>query len=243
VDLGAMSDPADPPAGEDLSQRLSRVRARIADAGGDPDRVAILAVTKRVAVERVREALELGLLDLGESYVQELAAKADEIDALLDQRPLDGGQRPRWHLIGRLQRNKVRLAAPHVHLWQSVDRLSLAAELARRAPGAAVLVQVNVAGEAQQGGCPPERVAAVVEGCRDLGLEVRGLMAIGAQGPPDAVRASFRTVRALADDLALPERSMGMSGDHEAAVAEGSTMVRVGSDLFGPRRVGPAVGK
>jgi uncharacterized pyridoxal phosphate-containing UPF0001 family protein len=121
--------------------------------------------------------------------------------------------------------------------------LALAAEVAHRAPGAAVLVQVNVAGEAQQGGCPPERVAAMVEGCIDLGLDVRGLMAIGAQGSPEIVRAGFRRVRDLADGLGLPERSMGMSGDLEAAVAEGATMIRVGTALFGPRSDPTAVGK
>jgi len=237
-----VSDPAHPPVKGDLARRLARVHERIRDAGGDPARVTVLAVTKGVAASRVADALELGLTDVGESYVQELADKADELDASWGERSSAAVARPRWHFIGRLQRNKVRVAAPYVQLWQSVDRLSLAAEVARRAPGAPVLVQVNVAGEAQQGGCPPERVAAVVEGCRDLGLEVRGLMAIGARGAPDVVRASFRTVRALADGLGLPERSMGMSGDLELAVAEGSTMVRVGSDLFGPRRVERVVG-
>lgn len=238
-----MNDPVDPHALDDLAGKLARVRDRISDAGGDADRVTVLAVTKGVAADRVIAALALGLTDVGESYVQELTDKVQEIDAWLDERSSPPVDPPRWHFIGRLQRNKVRAAAPYVALWQSVDRLSLAAEVARRAPGAAVLVQVNASGEAQQGGCPPERVAAVVDGCRDLGLEVRGLMAIGARGAPDEVRASFRTVRALADSLSLPERSMGMSGDLEAAVAEGATMVRVGTDLFGPRRVGPAVGK
>jgi uncharacterized pyridoxal phosphate-containing UPF0001 family protein len=114
--------------------------------------------------------------------------------------------------------------------------------VARRAPAAAVLVQVNVSGAPQQGGCAPAFAASVVDGCRDLGLDVRGLMAIGVQGPPDAQRAGFRTVRDLADRLALTERSMGMSDDLEAAVAEGTTMVRIGTALFGPRRPrgGPA---
>ena len=115
--------------------------------------------------------------------------------------------------------------------------------MAQRAPGAKVLVQVNVTGAPQQGGCPPERAASVVEGCTDLGLEVRGLMAIGAIGAPDEVRAGFRTVRELADRLGLRERSMGMSGDLEAAVAEGATIVRVGTALFGPRGGTSAVGK
>jgi uncharacterized pyridoxal phosphate-containing UPF0001 family protein len=105
-----------------------------------------------------------------------------------------------------------------------------------------VLVQVNVTGAAQQGGCAPERVAAVVEGCRDLGLDVQGLMAIGPQGGEAEVRAAFRRVRDLADLHELPERSMGMSGDLEAAVAEGTTMLRIGTDLVGARAAGPNPG-
>jgi uncharacterized pyridoxal phosphate-containing UPF0001 family protein len=147
-----------------------------------------------------------------------------------------------WHWIGRLQRNKVRQLAPLVSLWESVDRPELAAEIAARAPGAAVLVQVNVAGASTQGGCHPTAVGPLVAACRDLGLDVRGLMAIGAQGSPEVVRAGFRTVRSLADDLGLSERSMGMSGDLEAAVAEGATAVRVGTALFGPRGGSSAMG-
>ncbi len=215
---------SDPP--EDVAVRLTRIRARIEAAGGDPHRIALVAVSKGQPLAAVEAAVHAGLADVGESYAQELIAKADE---------LSDGLAVRWHFIGGLQRNKVRLVAPHVHLWQSVDRLSLAGDIARHTPGAAVLVQVNVSGAEHQGGCPPERVAAVVEGCSDLGLDVRGLMAIGSQGPDDVVRAGFRQVRALADDLGLAERSMGMSADLEAAVAEGSTMLRIGTDLFGPR--------
>jgi len=219
-----MTEQADEPRRhEDLRARLARIGERIADAGGDPTGVRLVAVTKGQPTGMARVAIDAGLADLGESYAQEMIEKADEISDA------------RWHFIGRLQRNKVRQIAPYVHLWQSVDRLSLAAEIANRAPGAAVLVQVSVSGEEHQGGCPPERVASVVEGCADLGLEVRGLMAIGAQGPLDVVRSGFRIVRDLADRLALPERSMGMSNDLEAAVAEGSTMIRVGTALFGPR--------
>jgi pyridoxal phosphate enzyme (YggS family) len=225
---------------EDVRQAAARVRARIAVAGGDPDAIRLVAVTKGHPAEVVRAAVDAGLSDFGESYAQELATKADALD--------DGsGPTPRWHFIGQLQKNKVKQIAPVVHLWQSVDRLSLAAEVARRAPGAPVLVQVNVSDAPQQGGCAPALTASVVEGCTDLGLDVRGLMAIGAQGPPDAQRAGFRTLRTLADALGLPERSMGMSGDLEAAVAEGTTMVRVGTALFGervsPRGGSTAVGK
>jgi pyridoxal phosphate enzyme (YggS family) len=207
-----------------VAANATAIRARIEAAGGDPARVRILAVTKRHGPEAVRAAVAAGLLDVGESYAQELLTKAEQVDDAV-----------RWHMIGRLQRNKVRHVASFVHLWQSIDRLSLAAEVARHAPGAAVLVQVNVTGAEQQGGVLPARVPAVVEGCTDLGLDVRGLMAIGPMGSPEASRAAFRKVRELADALELPERSLGMSGDLEAAVAEGSTMVRVGTDLFGPR--------
>jgi pyridoxal phosphate enzyme (YggS family) len=212
-----------------VAAAAERIRSRIADAGGDPAAVRIVAVTKGQPAAAARAAVDAGFLDLGESHPQELAEKVDALDDLAD-RPAP----PRWHCIGRLQRNKVRQAAPHVHLWQSIDRLSLAAEVARRAPGAAVLVQVNVSGAPQQGGCAPAQAPSVVEGCTDLGLDVQGLMAIGANGPPEAARAGFRALRELADRLALPQRSMGMSGDLEVAVAEGSTMVRVGSALFGP---------
>jgi PLP dependent protein len=205
---------------------LDRVRERIERAGGDADQFCIVAATKGHPAERVAELVAAGLVDIGESYAQELVGKAEHL-------ALDAGVR--WHFIGNLQRNKVRQLAGFVHLWQSVGRLSVAAEIAHRAPGARVLVQVNVTGLEQQGGCRPERVAAVVEGCRDLELDVRGLMAIGPQGTDDEVRAGFRVVRTLADELGLPERSMGMSGDLEAAIAEGSTMVRIGTDLVGPR--------
>lgn len=202
----------------------------------------LLAVTKGQSADVVRAAVDVGLVDVGESYPQELAAKAAE----LDERAAEHGTEPpalRWHCIGRLQRNKVRQIAPLVHLWQSIDRLSLAAEVARRAPGAPVLVQVNVGDASQQGGCAPTLAPSVVEGCTDLGLEVRGLMAIGVLGSPEGTRAGFRTLRTLADSLGLAERSMGMSGDLEVAVEEGSTMVRVGQALFGPRGGSTAVGK
>ena len=214
-----------------VAEAADRIRARIEAAGGDPDVVRLVAVTKGQPPEAARAAVEAGIVDLGESYPQELATKAEALDDLTA-----GSPPPRWHCIGRLQRNKVRQIAPHVHLWQSIDRLSLAAEVARRAPGAAVLVQVNVSGAPQQGGCAPAQAPSVVEGCGDLGLEVRGLMAIGAFGPPDAARGRVPRLGELADRLGLPERSMGMSGDLEAAVAEGSTMVRVGTALFGPSR-------
>lgn len=233
-----MTDGSDEPLDERLRRAAAVVRERMHTAGGDPDRVTLVAVAKGQPVEVVAAALRAGLHDVGESYVQELTSKAEALDDVGV-----GAGDLRFHLIGGLQRNKVRDAAPHVHLWQSVDRLALAAEIARHAPGAAVLVQVNVSGAPQQGGSPPERVPGLVEGCVDLGLEVRGLMAIGPQGAPAEVRQAFARVRALADTLELPERSMGMSADLELAVAEGATIVRVGSALFGPRDRSRAVRK
>lgn len=223
--------------GTTLSTNVVAVRRRIADAGGDPEKVRMVVVTKGFGVPTVREALDAGLVDLGESYVQELTGKVTELEA----EPGGASSRPRWHLIGRLQRNKVRKAAPHVALWQSVDRLALGAEIARHAPGAAVLVQVNVAGEEVKAGCPPSAAAGLVEDLVQLGLEVRGLMTIGPQGPPEAARPAFARLRDLADELGLAERSMGMSNDLEVAVQEGATMVRVGSALFGPRPGRPGV--
>lgn len=209
--------------------RLEEVRHRIARAGGD-ERVRVLAVTKGFGSDAVAAAVAAGLVDVGESYAPELAAKA--------LAGASGGASPvRWHLIGRLQSNKVRRLSSIVHLWQSVDRSSVISELARHAPAAAVLVQVNVSEEPQKGGCAPADVPALTAEATAAGLEVCGLMCVAAPGGNEAARPGFRLLAALADDLGLHERSMGMSGDLEAAVEEGSTMVRVGTALFGPRAV------
>lgn len=231
----------EPPEPAAIARRLDQVRERIRGAGGDPDQVRIVAVTKGFDVAVPRAALLAGLVDLGESYAQELVAKAAELAA----RPVAAdaaegvgvapGVVPRWHVIGRLQRNKVRALAPHVHLWQSVDRLDLGTEIARRAPGAAVLAQVNVTGEPQKGGCAPADLEALVAGLADAGLDVRGLMAVGRAGDEPATREGFAWLVAAADRLGLAERSIGMSDDLELAVEAGATMVRLGRDLFGPR--------
>lgn len=205
----------------DLTERARVVRERIAAAGGDPERITLVAVTKGFGPEVAVAAAEAGFADLGENYAQELLAKAPVVT-----------QPVRWHAIGRLQRNKVRALAPIVHLWQSVDRLDLGEEIARRAPGAHVLVQVNVSGEPQKGGCAPAGTPDLVHRLGDLGLDVQGLMTVAQAG---AARPGFALLRRLADDLDLPVRSMGMSGDLEDAVAEGTTMVRIGTSLFGAR--------
>ena len=213
----------------DLPGRVAAVRDRIAGAGGDPAAVRLVAITKGFDAGVVLEALDAGLEDIGESYVQELVGKAKELGTHNRDREL------RWHFVGRLQRNKVRKAAPLVSLWHSVDRLAVGAEIARWAPGAAVLAQVNASGEASKAGSEPSLAPALVDGLADLGLDVRGLMTIAPAGPAEAARPAFRAVRVLAQRLGLGELSMGMSDDLEVAVQEGATMVRVGRDLFGPR--------
>jgi uncharacterized pyridoxal phosphate-containing UPF0001 family protein len=140
------------------------------------------------------------------------------------------------HFIGRIQSNKVRTVSGVVDVWQSVDRLSVAEEIARRAPGATVFVQLNLTGESTKGGCAPGEAGGLVAAMRSMGLVVGGAMTLGPTDPArEPRRAAFRALARIADDLGLPERSMGMSDDFEDAVAEGSTMVRVGSALFGPR--------
>jgi len=140
----------------------------------------------------------------------------------------------RWHFLGAVQRNKVRSLAPLVTCWQGVARATEGREIARRRPGSAVLVEVDASGVPGRPGCPPGQVAALVADLVSCDLLVCGLMTVAPRDRAGA-RAAFRLVRELADELGLPERSMGMSDDLEAAVAEGSTMVRVGRALFGER--------
>lgn len=212
-------------AGE-VAGRLDDVRRRIADSGGSPDGLVIVAVTKGFGPEAVEAALRAGVGDIGESYAQELEAKARALGPSI---PI------RWHFLGRVQRNKVRRIAADVRLWQAVDRVAAAEEIARRAAGARVLVEVKVSGEAAKHGCDFDGAPALVDDLFGLGLDVRGLMAVGPAGPPELARPGFRRLTELADRLGLPERSMGMTDDLEVAVQEGSTMVRLGRALFGPR--------
>lgn len=213
-----------------VAARAKQVRARIHSAGGRD--VRLVAVTKAFGADAVTAALACGLTDVGENYAQELLGKVAVVE---DREPNESNESVRWHFLGRLQRNKVKALADHVHLWQSVDRAELGAEISRRAPGAGVLVQVNLSGEAQKGGCMWGELATLVAELGDMALDVRGLMGVGLEGPPEASRPGFRRLVETADELGLPERSIGMTADLEVAVEEGSTMVRVGQDLFGPR--------
>jgi hypothetical protein len=217
-----------------VAARLERLRARIARAGAGRE-VAVVAVTKGFGADAVRAALGLGLVAVGENYAQELLAKAAD----LARDPVVAAV-PEWHFLGRLQRNKVRHLAPVVAVWESIDRPELVDELARRAPGATVFVQANLSGEPQKGGAPLEQVPGLVGRARAAGLAVEGLMGVGPAGDPEGSRPGFRALVGLADDLGLPQRSIGMSADLEVAVQEGATLVRVGTDLFGPRPPRPS---
>lgn len=220
---------ADQPTPDQIAKSVGVVRERIAAAGGKaegPDRVQIVAVTKTFPIELIRAALEAGLTDLGENYAQELQLKAPEVSNFEDLR---------WHFIGGLQTNKVRKIAETVALWQTVDRTGLALELSKRAPAAEVLIQVNTTGEPQKSGAEPGEVPKLVSLAQDLGLLVSGLMTVGPTSTEVDPRPAFAQCRSLADDLGLKVVSMGMTGDYELAVAEGSTMVRIGSGIFGHR--------
>jgi pyridoxal phosphate enzyme (YggS family) len=218
-------------ASDDVAGRLLAVRQRIERAGGDPSRVRVVGVTKGFGPEAVAAARQAGLTDLGENYAAQLVEKA-AADRDGDRDPDDPGVV--WHFLGAVQRNKVAQLAPLVGLWQSVARVAEGERIARFAPRAQVLVQVETTGQAGRNGCSPAEAGELVARLRDLGLQVRGLMTVAAPGEGAAGEA-FATLGRLADRLGLEERSMGMSDDLEAAVAAGSTMVRIGRALFGAR--------
>jgi PLP dependent protein len=216
-----------------MRARLEAVGARIASAaasaGRDPASIRLVAVSKTMPSSAIREAYEAGQRDFGENYAQELAQKATELADLADLR---------WHFIGHLQSNKAKIVAPLAHLVHSVDSVSLAKELAKRARGLAVLVEVN-AGEAQKSGAREEDVPALLDAiAAQEALRLRGLMVV-PPADPDAARRAFERLARLRDALGgtarLPELSMGMSADLEIAVATGATIVRIGTAIFGAR--------
>ena len=228
----------------DIAGNCKRVMDAVAQAaersGRDPRRVRLLAATKTQPVEAVRAAVEAGVSLLGENYVQEAQAKKD----------LVGGD-AEWHLIGHLQRNKARAAVGLFSLIQSLDNARLARILDREAQGqdrdVGVLVEVNLGGEASKTGVAEEGLVPLLREVSGLSrVWVRGLMVVPPlAADPEASRPYFRRLRELRDsvnelglaNVALEELSMGMTHDYHIAVAEGSTLVRVGTALFGPRSV------
>ena len=210
-----------------VSEAVAALRNRITLAGGT--NVALVGVSKTFGSEAWRFAKVAGCDAVGENYAQEVVQKAGEV-ALTDRLSV--------HFIGQLQSNKIKQLVGIVDVWQSIDRLALLTEIAKRTSrsGTQVLLQVNVTGEGDKGGCTPAQVGELSRAARDLGLEVLGLMAVGPTNEdPIVTRSAFRMLRTLVDEHGLQQCSMGMTGDLEIAVEEGSTMVRVGSALFGNR--------
>lgn len=224
----------------DISANLSAIQNRIdsacARAGREPSSVLLLAVSKGHPPDAIRAAADAGLAIFGESKVQEAKAKI----------PLCPGK-VRWQMIGHLQSNKCRDAVHFFEMIQSVDSLALAGEINKFASNAAksmpILLEVNVAGEASKFGYAPDRLLAeLVEMNRLPKIEIHGLMTIAPwTNDPEKVRPIFRRLRDLKAECEqrlgapLPQLSMGMSGDFEVAIEEGSTLVRIGSALFGAR--------
>lgn len=213
---------------DEIRRRIERIKHRIADAGGDAAHVGIVAVTKGFDSSAIEAAAHAGLSMIGENYAQELHAKWSETAAATKTAV-------EIHFIGRLQSNKVRQLAGVVDVWQSVDRTRLVSEIARHDPGAAIFVQLDVSSSATQGGCLPDEASSLVAASRQEGLDVAGCMAIGPQGSPSEIERAFREVARFADRHELEHRCMGMSADLEAAIRAGSTMVRIGTALFGNR--------
>lgn len=230
-----------------LAENLASVRLRIAEAatraGRQPHEVRLIAVTKYVSAEIASLLAQAGCKDLGESRPQELWRKAEMLRS--DPALSEVGDL-RWHLIGHLQRNKVRQTLPHVNLVQSGDSVRLLAKLDEEAERVQrclpVLLEVNISGDATKHGFEPEELDRLLrEWPRLRHLEIRGLMAMASRlGGAAEARRDFAALRELRDrlrrsapsEVGLEELSMGMSGDFEVAIEEGATMVRVGSALF-----------
>ncbi|KMY65948.1 hypothetical protein AAU61_18330 [Desulfocarbo indianensis] len=222
---------------QNLKAVTERMRAAALAAQRDPAQVRLVAVSKTKPAGDVIEALAAGQTVFGENYVQEAQAKIPAV-----------GPGPSWHLIGNLQSNKAKLAVSLFDVVQTVDRLKIAQALSRQALEQGkilgVLLQVNVGQEPQKAGCAEDQAAALAEAVAGLeGLKLRGLMTIPPfYDEPERARPYFAALRELARRLApslppgcMAELSMGMSGDFEAAIAEGATLVRVGTAIFGGR--------
>ena len=211
----------------EVESRLGALRREVDGVERSWDhRVEIVAVTKGFASWAIESAVAAGCRSVGENYAQELISKRDVIERL----------HPEVHFIGQLQSNKVRQLVGLVDVWASLDRGSIIKEVAKRAPGARVLIQVNTTGDPAKGGCLPGELADLVGRAQDSGLRLDGLMTVGPTNePPEAARPGFRLVRNLVDEYGLSVCSMGMTADATIAIEEGSTEIRVGTAIFGRR--------
>ncbi len=218
---------------DQVAQNLRGLRERM-DAASSPrisgGPVEIVAVTKGHGPETVAACLANGLTLIGENYADELVAKAS----------LPELSEARWTFQGRLQTNKINRLSPYVDLWQTVDSVERAAALAKRVPGARVLVQLDLTDVAGRGGVDPEFGSVLVDAVRAVGLHVEGVMGIGPDPAEpgwtsDHSLAAFQAAVSVADAMSLRVRSLGMSQDFELAIRSGSTMVRLGTALVGLR--------
>jgi len=214
-----------------VATRVTELRDRISRAGGIG--VGIVAVTKTFGSDAWSDAKFAGCEAIGENYAQELIAKSQQVDR---------AERLPVHFIGQLQTNKIKSLFDIVDVWQSVDRASVVTELVKRqmtrtsAGRCEILVQVNTTSEIDKGGCDPTEVETLVHQARQGGLDVTGLMTVGPTDMDSGkTRAAFRLLKQMALDLGVEQLSMGMTADVEIAVEEGSTLVRVGTALFGQR--------
>ncbi len=210
--------------GERLRHNLARVHERINASGRDPRDVRVVAVTKTFSAQDVRVAAMVGLTTFGENYVDELCRKRREVDNPATQ----------WHYLGVLQTNKIARVLGCADVVCSLSRTREVERVAALAPGASVYCQVDVTGGATRNGVAPAHFGDLVLRARDAGLDVRGVMVV-APVEPSAARAAFQLTRALADQWRLDECSMGMSNDLELACQSGTTELRIGRALFGPR--------
>ena len=223
-----------------IAENLRKIKENIASAyrrsKRTTDEITLVAVTKIFPCETIEEAIRNGIIDIGENFVQELREKKERIS----------DEYIRWHFIGHLQKNKVKYIAPWVYMVHSVDSLSLADELDKRAEQTKrtinFLLEIHTTNEPSKHGIVPEQTLKIAQQLQQFqNISLQGLMTIGplSENPEDA-RPSFRLLRELKDDLLCsginaPQLSMGMSGDYEIAIEEGATIIRLGTALFGKR--------
>ncbi|NNC74603.1 MAG: YggS family pyridoxal phosphate-dependent enzyme [Acidimicrobiia bacterium] len=206
-----------------LNERVAAAERRV---GREPGSVTVVAVSKGRSIEQILECYETGHRDFGENRANELLEKAVVLPADI-----------RWHFVGTLQSNKAKKVQDQVDLLHSLVGDRLAERWAASGPETPpVLIQVNISGDPDKHGLSVADVAAYATRCRQLGLDVRGLMTIPRRGNDDEIRAWFRSLATLRADIAVgPELSMGMTDDFEIAIEEGATIIRVGRAIFDPR--------
>ncbi len=225
--------------GENIASIRRRVSDKCAEIGRDPSEVTLVAVSKTFPASAVAEALDAGIADIGENYVQELLEKREALS----------GRNLRWHFIGHLQSNKVKYVAGWIHLVHAVENVGLAREIDKRARQfnrtIDLLVEVNTTGEQTKFGLQPGATVEFVKRLAELeNVRVAGLMTIGPFLPdPEGSRPMFRTLRLLKEGISrinqsnvqMQHLSMGMTGDYEVAIEEGATLIRIGTAIFGKR--------